>query len=379
MDEGKHEGEREGKSNKSLRRTKNSKEAKLKRRWRMAIQNIRASALCFLSLCWGRRQCDPLPSDTPSLLPKSEGKCSPSIWGEDCSAPHGQRSMLPLKEIWENSCKQSIFPQCISLCTTQFWKSVLWKEMSQFPETLVWDLCLSSKLLGSFSSPQNLACDHERFSITLCTAYFNFTLWVSTDRFSESCLGFTLLEDFIAHSLWVLNTRCLLCAVCSLFYYAVLYWWSDKCKARNGWMTYALGWDYHSCQEPQDWNSAGSSQLFPLNLDKLNPTQTTLQGLLHKAVERTCADVQISEHCSYFKCHSHVLFCRKLWVSLYLDYYTPTFDTLTYSSQLGLVLRIKRAPPLTDISLAVYFGFEKVSPSFNSFSKAESSIITTSP
>lgn len=32
MDEGKHEGEREGKSNKSLRRTKNSKEAKLKRR-----------------------------------------------------------------------------------------------------------------------------------------------------------------------------------------------------------------------------------------------------------------------------------------------------------------------------------------------------------
>lgn len=32
MDEGKHEGERGGESNKSLRRTKNSKEAKLKRR-----------------------------------------------------------------------------------------------------------------------------------------------------------------------------------------------------------------------------------------------------------------------------------------------------------------------------------------------------------
>lgn len=47
MERGEHEAVRGGKSNRSLRRTKSSKEAKMKRRWRMAFQNIRASASLF--------------------------------------------------------------------------------------------------------------------------------------------------------------------------------------------------------------------------------------------------------------------------------------------------------------------------------------------
>lgn len=101
------------------------------------------------------------------------------------------------------------------------------------------------------------------------------------------------------------------------------------------------------------------------------------------SLETTCADSQISYHfffsflqgknlfsCSCFKCHSHMLFCRKLWVFLYLVYYTPPLGTLTYGSQKpGPVLRIKWALASTDISLPVYFGFVEVSLSFNSFSK----------
>lgn len=109
MERGEHEAVRGGKSNRSLRRTKSSKEAKMKRRWRMAFQNIRASASLFFVTMQREEAVWPPAQWHAIILPKSEGKCSASIWGEDCSAPHSQRFMLLLKQIWENSHKKPYF------------------------------------------------------------------------------------------------------------------------------------------------------------------------------------------------------------------------------------------------------------------------------
>lgn len=71
---------------------------------------------------------------------KSSGQCTMiSQWS--ALSPDGFRL---------NPCKISIFPLMQQLLLSTGLKSVLWREGSPFPETLISDWCLFSKLPGSF-------------------------------------------------------------------------------------------------------------------------------------------------------------------------------------------------------------------------------------
>lgn len=160
--------------------------------------------------------------------------------------------------------------------------------MSPFPETLISDRFLLSKM---------------RFKVckTWCviikapgTAWFKSTLRVTTDGVSESCLIFTLLEAFMTHSLRALNTGwALLCTVSWLVLVIMWYCTGELINAKQGMADRPKHWaETTSAARSHRTTSAGSSQLFFLNLKKLNPIQTTLGSLSCISLERTYADGQ---------------------------------------------------------------------------------------
>lgn len=158
--------------------------------------------------------------------------------------------------------------------------------MSPFPKTLISDRFLLSKM---------------RFKVckTWCviikapgTAWFKSTLRVTTDGVSESCLVFTLLEAFTTHSLRALNTGwALLCTVSWLVLFIMWYCTGELINAKQGMADRPKHWvGTTSAARSHRTTSAGSSQLFFLNLKKLNPIQTTLGSLSSISLERTYAD-----------------------------------------------------------------------------------------